>query len=86
MSGHLEPKLIHMIPQLGKLGTHRGQLICAHHERNALIKFFFGLWYTVTPATPRLCPIFPVFSLQFCISKLPFRCARELACPTSEHL
>ena len=86
MSGHLVSNLIHVIPQLGKIGIHRGELICAHHERNALINFFFVLWYTITAAAPRWIPIFPAFSLRFCISKVPFTCARELACPTSEHL
>ena len=52
MSGHLEPKLIHVIPQLRKLGSHRGELICAHHERNALINFFSVLSGTPSRQQP----------------------------------
>ena len=36
----LEPNLIHVMPQLEKIGAHRGELICAHHERRTLINVF----------------------------------------------
>ena len=38
--GDLEPNLIHVIPQLRKIGTHRREPICAHHERTMLINYF----------------------------------------------